>query len=399
MFIKNVGQIIKDQVPLKYRLFEGNSIYGKIISLDEGKGAIKLYDGTIIPAIFVSENEIEKEKFTKFVIENYDGHNITLKATTRDERVLQEGSINTILKSLNIPLKEGTEILMSLIKFNLPVTSENILSIYKNLSFINNLGNMTEENILDFLQNHLGNNISKEGPEFAIAKELFSKLQNINVDFLSFFLENDMPQDINNIIKGQNFLNENFLLNNILDILKQFGGHDFENKSLISFEQIINKIKNSPDSYSKLPIETIKTLIDSIDILKHIYNNYNIYVFNFYENSNLFKNNIVIKNRYKHCNSIDPNDIKVYISIETSKIGFIEGYLHKINKDLFISLSVNEEYITLFKKNLKLLEKSLTEKGYGVISLSLEKLKTPSNLLDLSYFFNDTIFKELDVKV
>lgn len=399
MLIKNIGQMIKDQVPLKYKFFEGNTIYGKIISLDEGKGAIKLYDGTIIPAIFTSENGIEKEKFTKFIIQNFDGNNIILKAIIPEDKTHQDGSLNRLLKDLNIPLKEGKEILMSLIKFNLPITQENILSIYKNITFINNISSMSEENIMDFLNKHLGKNVGKDSREFAIAKEIFSKLQNISVDFLSFFLENDIPENIDNMIKGQNLLNEKLLLNNILDVLKHLEGQNIENKSLLSLELLIDKIKNSPDSYLKLPSEVLRTLIDNIDILKHLYNNYSIYAFDFNNTSNLLKNNIIIKNRYKNCNAIDTNDIKAFISVETSKIGLVECYLYKKNMDLSASFSVNEKYIPLFKKNLKLLEEGLLRKGYGIVGLSIEKVKAPSNLLVLSDFFSDTIFKELDVTV
>jgi hypothetical protein len=82
MYIKNVGELFKEQIPIKLKLFQGNTIYGKIISLEDGKGAIKLYDGTILPAIFINDNSCRlyscEQSLFFFVIQHLLQENLNL---------------------------------------------------------------------------------------------------------------------------------------------------------------------------------------------------------------------------------------------------------------------------------------------------------------------------------
>lgn len=399
MYVKSISQIVKEQIPVKLRLFEGSSVYGKIISLENGKGAIKLYDGTIIPAIFISDHNLEKDKFTKFVVQSFDGDNLILRVLPGNEDNLSEESLNSIIRKLNIPYEEGKEIILSLIKFNLPAKDENIFSIYKNLSFLNSLKNYSEEDILKFLQKYISKDINSDSREFAIAKEIISKLQNINVDFLSFFIENDIPQNLDNFIKVKNFIDEKQFLNKIIDSFYNGSPIDKNHQKLISLDDIIQKLKSSPKILSSVSHEELRKNLESIDILKYLYNNYNLYAFNLYDGGNVLRNNIIIKNRYKGSKKINPDDVKVYISVDTPNVGAVEGYIYKRYNELTISLSVEKKYLSLFKKHINTLKDSLDTKGYNVLNISVNELLAKSNIINLSNFFGDSMFKELDVKV
>jgi hypothetical protein len=195
MYVKNIGQLFKEQLPLKFRINEGSTVYGKIISQEGKSGVIKLYDGTIIPSIFISENKLPKDKYIKFIVEEFNEEEVVLRILD-EEPGIKENSFSSITKRLNIPDKEGKEIIMNLMKFNLPVNDENILNIYKNINFFNKIKKFNEDDILSFLSKYFGRDFTPDDSEFRIAKNVFSVLSNVDIDFLSFLMENDMPGNL-----------------------------------------------------------------------------------------------------------------------------------------------------------------------------------------------------------
>lgn len=601
MYVKNIQQLIKEQIPLKLKLSEGTSIYGKIISQDGKNGFIKLYDGTIIPSIFLSENKLVTDRFVKFLIEQFDSNGLHLSVIDDTLEFQGEDSINSLISKLNIPKEEGTKIINSLIRFNLPATDENIMTIYKNITFLDNLSRMKDNDILSFLNNYIEGDFTEDSKEFSIAKNIFSKLMKIDTDFLSLLIENDIPYNVNSMLKSSNFLESKFNINSIINALKNLldtsvdmtaansftdiikelinqpeilpllydylegklfpGGEkhtsaeeainsfskmntDYllsliqrklpdilkgkpeassilnnntgftniinelrnllkENSTelfLASFKDIIKELAEKPEflllarnylngnqavdsdgfrmvqeSFSKassisadsissllknkiqailegivnsselskdtlnmdkiinslksilenndkdlslvslnntlkelldkpevlnlLPDSLVNRFTDDLEILKLLSNNYNIYFFNSYENDKIFKNNIIIKNRYKANSSINPDDVKVFITVDTPNIGVIESYLYKKGTSLTISIKSEEKYIGLFKRSIGFLNKNLEDKGYNVINISVGSINPETNLVSLSNFFNDNIFKELDVRV
>jgi hypothetical protein len=399
MYIKNIGQIFKDQLPVKLRINEGSIIYGKIISQEGKSGIIKLYDGTIIPSIFISENKLPKDKYIKFLVEDFNDEEIILRILEGEEQSTKETSFNSITKRLNIPDKDGKAIIMSLIKFNLPLSDENILTLYKNINFLDKLKNMDDKEILSFINNYINENSTYESSEFIIAKDIFSALSNVDIDFLSFLIENDMPNNVSTMLKTEGFLKDGFGVNSILDKLHGILELEHDSGMVFSLEEALMRIKNDPGLSEKLPLSNLKLFIDNIDILKALYDNYNIYFFNTYSNGNTFKNNIVIKNRYKSSRQIDADNAKLFISVETPFMGVVEAYLYKKNNDITVSIRISDKYVSLLKEKVSLLKNNLTLKGYEVINISVEKLGNKTNIKGLSDFFSESIFKELDVKV
>lgn len=480
MYIKNISQLINEHLPLKFNVMEGSIIYGKAIFDEDGKGAVKLYDNTIIPAIFISDDNIKKDAFTRFEIKSFNDNTLTLKAVFENERTSTEKSIDSIVKNLNIPLEEGREIVMSLLKYNLPASHENIMRIYKNIKFINQLKSMDDQAILSILQEKL-NNIGYENTFQANYKEVISTLKNIDINFLSFLLQNNIPENIDNILKICAFLKDKHSMNTLVQILstviednnqKQLEGSsssmqlinlnitvkdtdtalnyfinnktNFEEESntkkandlkklplheenhkitrsktfldvlsdsiikssgikskpcLMSFDEAVKILKNNPELVKHIPQEILKRIAENTDMLKYINNNYSLYLFNSHNKTEIFKNSIIIKNKYKNSRYIDVNDVKVYISVETPKIGTVEGYLLKKNNDIIVSLKAEEKYLSAFKSKLDILKNNLIKLGYNPINISVEKIDSEKNLVTLTDFFDDFIFRELDVKV
>jgi hypothetical protein len=254
MYVNNVSQIIKANAPLSTKLNTGSVISGKILDLENGKGTLKLYDGTIIPAIFISENDIEKEKQLKFVVQSFDGENFTLKVMDENDDAKNQKSFFSIIRDLNIPFDEGKKIILDLIRFNLPATNDNINLIYKNLSFLDKLQKMDDGEIINFLSQALGMDITEDSKEFQFTKELFQNLKSIDRSFLAFMLENDMPHSLDNIAKAQDFMSNKFFLNSFIDNIKNImSSVSLEDESSINkYVKLLNESSSaSTDNVSK----------------------------------------------------------------------------------------------------------------------------------------------------
>jgi hypothetical protein len=430
MYIKNITQMLKENTPIKYRFFEGNTISGKIISLTDGKGAIKLYDGNIIPATFLFEQELEKDKFTTFKIEKFDGNSLVLKAL-KDNAEDNRENIASILNRLNITDETaGRDIIISLMKFGLPANDENILFIYKNKAFLNNLKNISDSKLLMLLKENISDNIDYGSKEFNSARELILKLTNTDADLFSFLIENNMAGNVDNVLKMQVFNNKTFLLNlifkklgnynkeamsqnnltanesinkndkfiNVLSrFLEKYSGSS--NGKIISFKNVQEYIKKNPKVLSLLSKVEIKDFKSNLDVIKNINKNYDILFFNYQVNGKIYKNKIIIKDKYKDIDYKKTNNIKMYLTVDTPLTGIVEAYIYKNKNTMAVQFNVDKNYIDCYKKYKDILNENLKRLGYNVVDISFVKYKKVSRFTDLSGFFNDTIYKELDVLV
>ncbi|HBX48827.1 MAG TPA: hypothetical protein DEF85_08055, partial [Clostridiaceae bacterium] len=427
-----------------------------------GKYAIKLYDGTIIPAIFLDNLKLNPDLYSRFYIKGFSDDILLLKVEPEKNETNNVNSFESILQKLDIPYEKGKDIIMSLLKFNLPASNENILSIYKNIEFINKINNFNDEHIVNFLKENINSTINYDSIEFKVGKEVFNLFKNVDVDFLTFLVENNLDINIDNLCDTSNIIKDKFSINNFIDECKNFLSNNAENdmpqieykliddvengmeqieqkavdnskqeftnnnekaqlnqpgltynneKAQLNQNEILltdnlnasyaedsklntyNKqpnlnISNKTASFDKeilkfmlkkaevkgdkeinivslndilisakesskisspfLPQSMIK-MIDNISILKFLYNNYNLYYFNTYIDNKTYKNNIIIKNKYKSYNHIDENDVKAFINVETPNLGNVEGYLIKKNKNLIITLKTDNAYVPIFK--------------------------------------------------
>lgn len=407
MNIKNIEQLSNKSFSSSLNLSPGSTIYGKVISSSDGREYLKLFNGTILPVEFASKNNIVMGKYIKYRIEQVKNDITIIKAlsTNIEEKNILKHSYNHILQKLNIPYEEGKGIIDSLIKFNLPATDENILKIYKNISFINRLRDISRDDIISLLKNY---NLDKQN--FSTVMNIISSLKEMDTDFLAFLIENNIPYNIDKMLMVQNHIKYNFSINDILELInislrkngRENTSDDSSSKSfLINKKELFNEyeIDLAKEIISKIPYDELKKLIDDVDVLNHLKDNYIIYNFNTLHKDSVFKHKILIKNKYKNSRSIDINDIKLFISVQTPNIGLIEGYITKKHDDISILFKVEQKFLKVFEKDIDILKNTLIQKGYNPISLSVEKIVIPSNIVNLSSFFNSNSTKELDVMV
>ncbi|HAZ37451.1 MAG TPA: hypothetical protein DHW76_08630, partial [Clostridiaceae bacterium] len=211
MYVKstNTNNVLNnEEIPLKLKLLGKTQISGKPINLDNGKYAIKLYDGTIIPAIFLDNLKLNPDLYSRFYIKGFSDDILLLKVEPEKNETNNVNSFESILQKLDIPYEKGKDIIMSLLKFNLPASNENILSIYKNIEFINKINNFNDEHIVNFLKENINSTINYDSIEFKVGKEVFNLFKNVDVDFLTFLVENNLDINIDNLCDTSNIIKD-----------------------------------------------------------------------------------------------------------------------------------------------------------------------------------------------
>lgn len=410
MYINNIEQLIRNNISLKSNVKIGSIIYGKPLFDNELGSALKLMDGTMLPAIFIEDN-IEYNTFSKFEIININSNTIVLKQLPNFKED-KDNSIDSIIKNLNIPQKEAKEIIFTLLKFNIPATNENIYEIYNNLKLI--------ESINKYDSNTLYNLLKSLNCEYQLNKnsieDILSFLKGIDINFLSFLKENNLNIDIDNIIKIKNFINTfkefndfiNIIYNNCKsnDINKEKDNAFFKifkslykNINCFSLSDCLNIAKDNVKIYNSINYPLSKILNNNLPVLKQLNNTYNIFFFNTFIENNIFKNSIIIKKQFKNSKVFDIENIKLFLSVDTPNIGTVESYIQKNNLNLYLKFKVSKDYIPFFLDNILFLKDKLIKLKYNYIDISVETLIDENNIISLSDFFGDFIFRELDVKV
>ncbi|CDF58697.1 flagellar hook-length control protein FliK [Thermobrachium celere] len=370
------------------RLYEGSIISAKIIALEEGKGAIKLYDGTVIPAIFISKDIDKKDQFLKFKIEKIEDNTVILRAIEKNQVEREYSNIKQISDKLSIPIKDAEEIIKSLIKFSLPATDENIMFIYNSSKAVDSIKRLTEEDIKSLLNNLFKIDISNE--QLNEIKQYLKEINDIDTDFLTFMLENKLKLSLQNLIGAKHFLNESKFINEIIQSINKL--NDGKLTKIFTLEDISRELLKNSDI-----LKTSNEFIEKFDIIRLLNKNYNFYFFNTNINNHTYSNSIIIKNKYKNKNLLDANNIKFYIKVNTQNLGTVESYIQKYNQNMVINLKCEKQHIHYIKNNLNLLSSALDEIGIKLINVNVEEIKeSHKNIIN---FFNDFIVNELDVKV
>lgn len=392
MKIQGLEKLLKDNLNQPKKLYEGSVIKAKIIALDDNRGAIKLFDGSVFPAIFLSRDIKKDEGFLKFFIESIENETVTLKLVESKQQEKEFNEVKLIADKLSIPQNKVQELITSLIKFNLPATDENIILLNNTVNIIQKLKGLSDEEFKTLLDKFF--NIKLDSSQLEFIKQYLNNLEDVDTDFLCFMLENKLSISIDNIIKTKQFLTESTFVNYIIQNLANHT--NTKPTKIYTLAQVCEELSLNLSS----EIESnniINDFIDKFDIIKMINKNYSFYFFNTPINNSLYQNSIIIKNKYKSKKVIDINDVKFFMKVVTPHMETVEAYIHKQNNNILINLKCAKEFINLLKDQSEMLKSSLHDMGLNLMNISVDEISNShKNLVD---FFNEAIFSDLDVKV
>lgn len=356
----------------------------------------------------LKESNINRDTL-KSVIAFVKDNNIDLNNMTENEK---KSIISLLSKDSSTPNKSFDVLVDSLKNLNIlnnltkndEAFSKNIVQLIKNSTDIQVDKNIVKEVSLLLLDNPsfettLKNSSSLDSASFLKLCQTVTKNPNLTENSQEFIILKEFSKgnldEILNIRYSKADRLESLI---IRSLMAEASSKEILNGKLSTMNLSLSTLKENPELLLKLPPNIVNFLNENVDINKYLSNNYTMFNFNFLTKENLFKNSIIIKNKYSS-KYIDINDVKLYISVDTHNIGLIEGYVSKKLNDISLNLKADIDHIPSIKKDINKLQYKLNAMGYNLINISVEPSQNNTTLLTLSDFFNDGSYFDLDVRV
>ncbi|WP_460293388.1 hypothetical protein [Clostridium tertium] len=242
------------RISSKLTFDSGEKFSGKIIKKDDkNEVTIKLTDGWEFSAQIDGDIEGLENGLQRFQVEGFVDGKLKLKVIAKNIKgdELAQGEFNDIISSSGLS-KEDVVLLKSMLKFDIPLTKENIREIKGLIQFLDKIQANPKE-IDEFISKYLmGKGIpqnSEEGIKINnVLKEFLGEFKTLSHDDILLFIENDMEFNKENI-KGYNNL--------------------FKGKE--SILKVLDKISNSIPELNKFTKEhmlesNLKQSIENLDI-------------------------------------------------------------------------------------------------------------------------------------
>lgn len=236
------------RISSKLTFDSGEKFSGKIIKKDDkNEVTIKLIDGWEFSAQIDGDIEGLENGLQRFQVEGFIDGKLKLKVIAKNIKgdELAQGEFNDIISSSGLS-KEDVTLLKSMLKFDIPLTKENIREIKGLIQFLDKIQANPKE-IDEFISKYLmGKGIpqnSEEGIKINnVLKEFLGEFKTLSYEDILLFIENDMEFNKENI-KGYNNLfkgKENLIkvLDNISNSIPEL--NDFSKKNMLE-----NNLKQS----------------------------------------------------------------------------------------------------------------------------------------------------------
>ncbi|KGN03277.1 hypothetical protein Z969_01395 [Clostridium novyi A str. 4570] len=272
----------------------GERFLARIINIDgeTNEAILKLLDGWQFSAQIKEPIDFTPEGLVKFVVEGYDKGKILLQLIG-EENKKGEQSLIDILEEQGVNVKkEDYNILKKMIKYNMPLTKENISKMKTLIDFqskINESPDEEEQFIAKYLNNKNISLNSEEGQDIKnILKGFFKEFKKLKVDEIFTLVENKIElteeniKSFNNINKGSMTIYEEILDgSNILDELengiasKEIETKDINNENNTSnlntnLEESSNTNSNKSNAYNSKAYTNDNSTIDGKEILRRL---------------------------------------------------------------------------------------------------------------------------------
>lgn len=265
--IFNIGNnynVNNKRISSKLTFDSGEKFSGKIITKEgSNEATIRLIDGWEFQAEIEGDIDSLGKGFHRFQVEGFEDGKLKLKVISSNVKGndLIQGEFNEVILKEGLS-KEDVSLLKDMVKFNIPLTKDNIKDIKGLVQFLDRLQeNPNEGN--EFISKYL---LSNEIDENSIEgnkinntlKEFFNELKSLSKSDILLFFENNIDLNKENIKGYKNvFQNENNIikiLNNITDslpeikevlvnnnVLKEDIKSNIENKGLAIEENKLNE--------------------------------------------------------------------------------------------------------------------------------------------------------------
>ena len=379
----------------------GEKFSGRVVKLNKDKGelSIKLSDGWQFTAQVDEELTPEQlDGLLKFEVIGFQDGKLKLKLVKQNggESNSEKDPLYALIKSKGLP-KEEIETLKQLVKFNIPLTKENIDKYSSMLNFSEKI-KINEKEGENFIENYIASkNIYKNSEEATLIKEklqgFLKEFKSMTSDDILTFIENDidMTEDnikaFNRIFKGNESIEKVFLKAPIDGkIIEDTFLNEITNQDNSDKLEIINKDIKSTIHKEAYTSSNQEKKIDILDILKKMSGNFDE-TYNNKESKNLTSTNNIIKENF------NKELMKVSINTYLQENGINdESIIDKNVKDLVdilrgrgININ-NKDILDLKNVFTKTIEEN---KAFNEVKNEEKKIDISDMLKKISNDFND----------
>lgn len=240
--------------------FEVGQVFAaKIASVNESNNELllKLLDGWQFPAMLESPLTAVPEGLVKFQVDGFEDGKLQLKIVkdkSENEEVSKSSIEDLINKSNNELNKEDYDTLKKMIKYNMPLTKENIAKVKTILDFKEKItdNTMEEDKFINKYLNNKSIDINSESGKdiYKTLKGFFNELKNISPDEILSMLESNIELNEENIKSFAKLTKEDSVIYKELSNVKsQILEDSSEEYSKISFKA--SSFGNSSDILPK----------------------------------------------------------------------------------------------------------------------------------------------------
>ena len=251
--IGNTYNVNNKRISSKLTFDTGEKFSGKIIKKEgSNEATIRLIDGWEFQAEIDGDLDSLGKGLTRFQVEGFENGKLKLKIIGENVKgdELNQGEFNEIIFKEGLS-KEDINLLKDMVKFNIPLTKDNIRGIKGLIEFLNKINENPNE-VKEFISKYLsskgiGENTLEGNKINNILEEFFADFKLLSKEDLLLFFENNI--EINNEnIKAFNTIFKSD--KSITNIIKEMASSipELETVALEERNNIGKQIKNSIDS-------------------------------------------------------------------------------------------------------------------------------------------------------
>lgn len=315
---------------------EGETFKGMVVgkSSDSDSVIVRLMDGWQFPAELLEDSNLEGQQLVQFKVEGFEDGKLKLKVVN-DLKDINESVDEDIVKDFiqkKGMSKEDLSILKAMVKFNLPLTKENI-EFVKSVFDFNNRVNI-QDAIEDFISKYIaGKGIDSQSADALVIKntltDFFNAFKTMTKDDILLFLENNIDINQENIESYNKLFKSDVNLNEYFEnVYKNFQELNLDKNN---FSGISHKVHNITEEIDPKIIEDNNKNIDISKTIKYTQNqNAGLRI---YDESTSSKSRVSLLNLLKTITGNEDNLTK-----DAVKDILIE------NKNIFKGLELNDAF-------------------------------------------------------
>jgi predicted transcriptional regulator len=255
--INSTYSVNNKKISTKLSFEVGEKFLARVIELNKESQSLllKLLDGWKFSADIENPSDISKNKLLKFQVDGFENGKLKLKIVGKNQKSPDniKDAIASFIKEKSLDLSNSDyEVIKSMVKYEIPLTKENISNIKSLVEFMDKIKTDTREED-SFIQKYLlSRNITPDSSEgenvTKVLKKFFNNLKKIDIKDVLTFIENNIDMNSENIESfNRVFKKSSTIYKKINDLSKAFklDTNKLQSSSKSSIDTFINtKEKN-----------------------------------------------------------------------------------------------------------------------------------------------------------